>query len=106
MDARLLLDMLITASIAGCLAGFLKINDFFVWPKRIFNTLAIALTSLLSVEIGSIIGELGKTVRWKILASAPHNLQDVSSSTASFRHHPSNQDRISCMSAKVIYYCE
>lgn len=78
--ARLLLNMLITASIAGCLAGFSKINDLHVWPKRIFNTLAIALTSLLSVGIGSIIGELGKTIRWKILASAPHNLQDVSSS--------------------------
>ncbi|KAF8242065.1 hypothetical protein K440DRAFT_497800, partial [Wilcoxina mikolae CBS 423.85] len=63
--------------IVGCLAGFSTINDMRIWAKRAFNTLSIVFISMLSVGIGSMIGELGKTIRWKLLASMPHNLQDV-----------------------------
>jgi hypothetical protein len=49
-----------------------------VWDRRWFNILAVLLSALASLCIGSLIGFLGTMIRWPLLAARKHKPFDVS----------------------------
>ena len=78
MAKLLLLNLSLIAALIGTLYGFSQPDHLSVWPKRAFNALSILESSLISLGIGHLIGELGKAIRWKILASWGHKVWEVS----------------------------
>lgn len=74
------LNTVIMMAICGCLYGFSIIDDLNVaggWDKRLFNSISIPLIASLSLGIGWLLLELGRIVRWPLLAQKPHLLHDV-----------------------------
>ncbi|KAL2265713.1 hypothetical protein VTJ83DRAFT_6813 [Remersonia thermophila] len=47
------------------------------WGRRVFNTLAIHLSSLVSLSVGSLLGVLGSALRWPLLAWRAHSPREV-----------------------------
>ncbi|RYP28805.1 hypothetical protein DL767_007023 [Monosporascus sp. MG133] len=63
--------------IAVILRSFEKMGQLDAWERRCFNTLAILLSSLMSLSLGSLIGTLGGLIRWPLLARKLHTPRDV-----------------------------
>ncbi|KAK4455267.1 hypothetical protein QBC34DRAFT_460104 [Podospora aff. communis PSN243] len=47
------------------------------WDRRIFTTLTLLLSALVSLSLGSLLGLLGAVIRWPLLAKHSHTPRDV-----------------------------
>ncbi len=77
---------LATSMVFGALLGvvlhiFEDIGILDPWQRRGFNTLAILLSSTISLSLGSLLGLLGSMLRWPLLARVGHTPQDVSATS-------------------------
>ncbi|KAK5655738.1 hypothetical protein OQA88_5275 [Cercophora sp. LCS_1] len=83
------------------------------WDRRLFNMLTILFSSLVSLSLGSLLGLLGATLRWPLLASRKHAPDDVdlilgmSNPTGSLKlilHHCRRANKWSATTSIVLAY--
>jgi hypothetical protein len=60
------------------LYAFAEMGNLSSWQKRWFNMISILFSALISLILGSLLGLLGSTMRWPLLARNPNSPLDVS----------------------------
>jgi hypothetical protein len=74
---RFALALVFTALMVPVLYGFESKGELTRWERRLFYTLIILLSSLVSLILGSLLGLLGAMLRWPLLARADYSPAEV-----------------------------
>lgn len=78
LSGRVLATAFAMCLFAVCLSEFSKMEPLSPEQSRWFNALAISITGITSLSLGSLVGYLGSIIRWPLLAEGTHSLRDVS----------------------------
>ncbi|KAH7305308.1 hypothetical protein B0I35DRAFT_464917 [Stachybotrys elegans] len=74
---RLAMGLCFTMLLITVLHSFARLGELGSWNRRLFNTLTILLTSLMSMSLGSLCTFLGAMIRWPLLAGKSHSASDA-----------------------------
>lgn len=74
---RLVAGLVCSAILLVCLSYYSTKDNIPTWDRRIFNTVTLLLSGLVSLCFGSLLHVLGGTLRWPLLARSDHTPHEV-----------------------------